>query len=608
MTIKELKSEFKELLEFKNDYIVGDIEAYLDDKNQFIFKLGVLFDGKSFYVSNDIHNFFEDIKYLLSKRQLKYVYFHNLDFDILFFLKNISFYNVQIINSGNLMIVFKDTENGVIFRNSLTILPMSLKKVVRDFLKIKWTEWENQKSEVLELDDKTLLEYCKRDTILTFLSITKIKKFMLEKYEIKDFLTIPSLAIKIYQKHFLNYEFDFMSYKAHRFFKEGFYFGGHTEKFIEGKYFFNSIEYYDVNSLYPSVMLNLKLNYSKFKAVKPNIKELFKLVYKKQHFYMDCEIIINSEDARVIPIKKNNANFYPFGKIRCKISHITFKYLLRVRGFRLVKIHYLLTHNNNNQVRAFKDYVATHYKLRKEDKGNDVIYKLLLNSLYGKFGQKEDITEVYINPSEDFENFDRLVNLEGLNIMAVRQSEMKHKPRYLRKDISGLITEQARIKMAEYRYKIRKCGINTVYQDTDSLLLPTKLENYYQLKDLVNNKELGKLKRENKETLKGWIVGLKFYGLFNKSEVKQAQKGVKDIRLYDYKQISYYQIIRKAKENKFYFRKKEDKKIDLTYYPKNFFYNSRFTKVKTFFRYGKFGIDRVPYHIMDLKERLDKTP
>lgn len=611
------KEYYKDSLKYKNNYsfLVGDIEATLDKNDEFVFSLGIFFDGTNFYIFYTLLDFYYGIiKYFSDnniKKKERKIYFHNLNFDIIFFLKEVHFgEELRVINSGNMMLQLSDEELN--FVNSISILPMSLKQVVKKWLSIDFKEWENQKSDIFGLSSEELELYCMRDNFLLFMGLYKIFNKIEIDYGIKSFLTIPSLSIKVFKKVFNDSVM--LENKASSFFKEDYYFGGHTEKFERGKYFYGdlSLNYYDVNSLYPYIMKDLEVNYSPFKMLKPTLKNVFKLLYEKKNFWIDCTIEIKSDLFRVIPVKFENKNYYPLGVFDCKISHLTLNFLRENNHLFLKEINGLITHTENTFSKPFKNYVKTFYDLRKSNIQYDMVYKLLLNSLYGKFGQNELQTTMVINP-KDFLKFESVKSFNNENFLCSLEEKGNYRIDYFRKDIAGLITEKSRLLMASNKIAFAKCGVKSIYQDTDSLIVDKKVEDYFQLSHMIDSKTLGLLKRENNKEIKDSIlIGLKLYYL---DENLSARKGLKNLRKYDYIRIALALIIKNfisniTKETKFFECSKCKKlfKNSLVYYPRLLFYNDRFTQPKTFINKGFFGIQRVPFYITEISEKLDKLP
>ncbi len=580
--IKNLSKDIKYFIGKKSSFWCGDIEAKLNENNEWEFVLGTMTNGEEFRTYDNIEYWFEDLEY-----EKITIYFHNLDFDILFFLKNknirTKIENSSIINSGNMMLSVNIA--GVEFRNSLSLFPMSLKNIVQKFLHEDNQEWENDKANVLDLDLNILSKYCMRDSYYLWVAIMKYSKFFKDKYGLKKLkLTAPSIALKVWEKNYLKDQ-TFISYnRLNNFFNNNYYFGGHTEKFIQGRYIWRNVNYYDVNSLYPSVMKELRFINSKYKRIKPTIKGLKKLVLEEKLFYCEVTINIDSEYLRFFPVfdAKEQVNKYPMGNIRVKLSEEGIDFILRWGSWdNIVEVHQILIGQEDKIIKPFEEYVNEIYSMRKSDKGNDMIFKLLLNSLYGKFGQKNQRDVKYINMTNKPKGkIKSMVTTEDMHITTVQENINSYSKKYLRKDIAGKITEVARLKMGNYINTIRKeFGENSViYTDTDSIITTACFENS-DLSNLIDNNQLGKLSNEIGCKDNVIILGQKMYHFYKSG--KKATKGVKDMNIKDFREI-----IKGSKGA-------------------NHFINKKFTKFHTLINKGFFGLQIAPYEIKMIRERLD---
>jgi len=158
--------------------------------------------------------------------------------------------------------------------------------------------------------------------------------------------------------------------------------------------------------------------------------------------------------------------------------------------------------------------------------------------------------------------------------------------------------------MCENRLRCFKNGVKVIYQDTDSMIVDKNFDTLYNMKEIVCNKTLGLFKRENEETLKN-CYGLKIYNL---DGVLQANKGLKNIKQGNYKSLAIaLEMENNVKKKYIHFRECKPE-IKLTEFSNRTFYNTRFTKVKTYFKTGFFGIQSVPHHITKVSEKLDQLP
>jgi DNA polymerase elongation subunit (family B) len=149
----------------------------------------------------------------------------------------------------------------------------------------------------------------------------------------------------------------------------------------------------------------------------------------------------------------------------------------------------------------FSKYVGDLFLLRQQYSKIDpmnYIAKLLLNSLYGRFGMnpikntqgfysKEDFFKIskdfniieYVNFLDDNKELSVYVNFENPTIL--------DKETNVSISIASAITSYARIFMAEFKRE----GYNLYYTDTDSIYIPYELP-----KNLISDKILGKFKLE----------------------------------------------------------------------------------------------------------------
>ena len=156
----------------------------------------------------------------------------------------------------------------------------------------------------------------------------------------------------------------------------------------------------------------------------------------------------------------------------------------------------------------FKSYVDTLYQLRLNyPKSNPMnfIAKLLLNSLYGRFGMIDSFPDITI--FDNFKSFKEWFNkynedvidwIElGNKILVQHRSEDKDQQNMLYGNlethnvsigIASAITAYARIHMSQFK---NNSDFNLFYSDTDSIYIDKPLP-----KDLINKNILGKMKLE----------------------------------------------------------------------------------------------------------------
>lgn len=139
----------------------------------------------------------------------------------------------------------------------------------------------------------------------------------------------------------------------------------------------------------------------------------------------------------------------------------------------------------------FKDYVETLYNLRLQyPKSNplNLIAKLLLNSLYGRFGMIDSFPNIDIMDVSDFIKFEELFSDDIIDfvqldnkIMVIYRSNQKnintlldgHKESHnVSIAIASAITAYARIHMSQFK---NNSDYNLFYSDTDSIYIDKPL-------------------------------------------------------------------------------------------------------------------------------------
>lgn len=183
----------------------------------------------------------------------------------------------------------------------------------------------------------------------------------------------------------------------------------------------------------------------------------------------------------------------------------------------------------------FNGYVSKLYKYRQsfnKSDPRDLICKLLLNSLYGRFGMSPRVEEWNLAPTDpqermDFLSLGKYENVQDIgDITLVSNVVIKNSLEEEVKDtiqistpIALFTTAYARILMSEYKIKYQD---NLYYSDTDSLILDRELP------EKEVSKGLGKFKLEY-TCQEGVFISPKVYALklTDGSEVIKV-KGLKE--------------------------------------------------------------------------------
>ena len=549
------------------------------------------------------------------------VYAHNLSgFDGIFLLKQLlTFGKVEplLFNSKLMSIKIKLNIEGykgktIVFKDSYLLLPQSLRKLCEAFNITKpkgyfpflltnvlykgvlpklefWTgitanEYESLINQYLGTTwsfKEEAIKYCKLDCQCLHEILIKFNELIFKhfKVNISYSLTLPALAMRIYKSQFMpkNTIYQLLGNIESNIRQS--YTGGAVDVYIphnrittttsDIKDIFKKLYVYDVNSLYPFIMANTPMPIGKPTYFEGDIRSLessaFGYFYCKitSPEYLENPIlqrkIITSEGIRTIAGLGSWEGWIFSGEMdyAMKLGY-TFEIL---KGYQFEKGY------------IFKDYVLKMYNLRMEYAKThpmNLIAKLLMNSLYGKFGMKLDTTRIEMfDTSNEMENsiFNELLEVSGETLqdfiqidshfITVRKSILSYK--YNEEDdmfhgldvniaIASAITAGARMWMSVFK---NNPLFNLFYSDTDSVVVDK------QLPEFMVGKELGQLKLEHVVT-KAVFLAPKVYGLVDVdgSEIIKVKGVVKemlaDIKVSDLEQLLTEDSSREFTQTKWY--------------------------------------------------------
>lgn len=498
-----------------------------------------LFDGMNYYNGNTKIAFINYIQYFLKKYNKIILFGHNINYDLKliqltgYFIQNenlklgkITLKRKKLILDGVVYIKYSNKKYSLEFLDSFNFFKTSLHNIALDLKLEKYADNEYDLSPELwnEYIKKNGIELCNKDTYIQY----KLYEYMNNDKLISWGISGANSSFKTYLSYFLPCEITTDDYINEIAIKG--YRGGRTENYIinENKPIF--LNDYDINSLYPYVMHENKYSIKFIGLSNENLDIILKNVVNQTFNYLiECDYYYENNLIRLPILLKGND-----GKLREYLNYenavITGKELLYlIKTGAKVKIKNCYKFENKY---LFKKYVEFFYYKKKNSKGMEKnFYKLLLNSLYGKFGQHKNTTEFY--------NYNSELGKELYNIYLSGMTKTKYngvtyslyndyyaqiikqKAKY-----SVLIAMEITANARLYNYDIQeKLGFeNIFYTDTDSFFTNKKLP------DSMINNELGNLKLEKKGY--AFIYAPKSYTFINKY--------YKNKKIFSYKNLSVY--------------------------------------------------------------------
>lgn len=276
------------------------------------------------------------------------------------------------------------------FNDSLLLLPASLEKLGKAFGGALKGDFDHTRSskctsyQDFEAIRTELLEYNKLDCLVLYQVLTVFGKLIFELFSVclADIPTISSLALIIYKTKFMdkNAQIPITDTKLYQKISSG-YTGGSVDVFVPRNKPGDLVYCYDINSLYPAVMNLYEYPIGTPKFVQGHVDLMdpatfgFLRVKVTSPKDLQLPLLQTKIDGRTVSPLGTWTGWYFSEELKLALT----------LGYKIEVLEAVLFERG----KIFKKYVETLYDLRKtfgsEDPRN-MICKLLLNSLYGKFG------------------------------------------------------------------------------------------------------------------------------------------------------------------------------------------------------------------------------
>jgi len=375
--------------------------------------------------------------------------------------------------SGILSFTVRTARNRIVFYDSSALFPFSLKKLTHSF-GVTHRKMEIDHSKVTRVTPQ-LLKYLKYDCIGLYESLKKFFKTPIIQ-DAGAAATLAGQALKVYRRRYLDRPIESLSVSCDHFMRRA-YAGGRTEIFkplFEGKRSAH-LHCYDVNSLYPFVMADYEFPGSCEEVTNE------KLDLSKMGF-IEGEVLVPEGTYLPLLWTRENQTFkkfiFPTGRFKGVWSTLELKEAIEL-GAKLTDFKQAYYFTNIGPI--FKKYVEDLYQMRldSKDEVQSIIAKLLLNSLYGRFGINREREKLVIDQGQ--QGIIPYLQLKSGIRIAKKPIDLKI---FSNVAIAAWVTALARIHMHRI---MRKCEKTLYYTDTDSL---------FTTEELPTGSGIGKLKLE----------------------------------------------------------------------------------------------------------------
>lgn len=273
------------------------------------------------------------------------------------------------------------------------------------------------------------------------------------------------------------------------------YLGGRVECFRLGK-IKGPVYQLDINSQYPSHMMTERFPTKLIGVYKrPTREEVYRWI-KEQSV---VALVVIETNEPVYPLLDGGKLLFPVGRFSCTLTTPELIHALTMKH--VSSITQMAVYESSC---LFRDFVAVLYGIRKTAAalGDTTLVwqvKILMNSLYGKFGQRGRFYEqTDTSPNDDIKVWTE-IDAETGQVRSMRQFagviqalSFDGESRDSHPAIAAHVTAYARLGL--WRLILRAGRPNVLYCDTDSLWVNAK--GYHALAGQIDANQLGKLKCE----------------------------------------------------------------------------------------------------------------
>jgi hypothetical protein len=515
--------------------VTCDIESFGLNATPQAFALGVVYDGDTYERFRDV----DSMRAYLTSRQMegKAVYAHNGGkYDYLAIFGNYwQFFgpdNVTMNESRFIQAVWHHPQRHHVtyFRDSLNIMPTSLAKIGERFgyeKGITPQKFIDGKPVPIEPSD---WEYCKRDCKLLW---DALSYFQSRLGGLRP--TLPSTAMAVFRREFFPSASPIRIAREEDLAFRDAYYGGRVEAYRLGKLPLPNYTY-DINSLYPCAMRRTAFPNPETLTEKSDVspRELVDDLLLAYEGFASVRVAHPQADLGYLPhVSADGKLLFPIGSFSGSWCFPELRYFLRHGGAieQVSRVVY-----GTRMPSPFVGYVDKYFAMKRDAQGFErEMAKLMLNALYGKFGEYHAQNQRYAEgfAEETLAEYRKVYG--DANWEPISRSRTDGYYTFPSRD-SGIaghsvfswasyITSEARVINLETQEELRQLG-EVFYTDTDSFTATCEIGTDVAPSRLKIGEELGALKLESQNKLE--IRGNKHYVLEDGSVVlKGVKRGAK---------------------------------------------------------------------------------
>ena len=524
-----------------NNVIVADLETSIVNQTHVPIALG-FYTGKQLKIYNaqTERNLVEGfLTSLLNLPGDKLIYLHNFArFDSFFLIRGFLELGLKpemIIRDGQVYsLILKVGKTQLHFKDSYLTIPFSLEKAAKLFnhhhfkTEISLDKLANWQANLTEIEN-----YLKNDLLTLYELVIRFNAFMQHNFkaEIYYTLTLPSLSQKIFLTQFYTGKYINLSANQDEFIRAS-YLGGVVDVYRpEGK----DLVVLDFNSMYPAIMARTKFGTGRAKFIH-EVNDLYSFCQREVAFVKVKVTCRSGLRLPLLALKFKQKNIQPTGTFIVTVYSKEILYCLdHYPDF--YKFEFISAAYFEETACVFSGYINQLYALRvkyrsNKDEAGEKLIKLMMNSLYGRFGIKvyDNQTKLVDDKEANTLLANEYLNTLPLKVVSDKLSVITYENSKARKDLllkqfksrvdwAAIITAEGRMLMQRL-----KSLVDVLYSDTDSLVIERK--DLPKLIDWIDPDKLGYLKVEGEYTY-GIFIAPKVYLLKKNDQYIIKIKGVK---------------------------------------------------------------------------------
>lgn len=360
-----------------------DFEWYPDTLR---LRLCGLWDDGRYYSFTTIDGFFDHVL----RREYRGTWFFahaGGTSDFLFFLEWIQRHDqyqvsIRYSSSAAVHVEFQRGKDKWVFVDSFFLLRTSLRKIAK-FVNMEKGGAEGSTS-IFETQNETeLREYNALDCEILYVALQQFADFL---YSIGGELrpTMASCALALFRRKYLRT--DIRTHKAANNTLRQAYIASRVEVFRKQG---EELWQYDINSSFP---------YSMTRPAPGNLRMVTTRVPpgENEMFFADATIEVPDTHIPPLPYRTAGKVYFPTGTWRSWFSGVDFREA--EKHGRIVKVHQAWIYEPRLDMAGYVEDIYERRRVAAEGSFEKEVYKLLMNSLYGKFGEQTEKTSMIVNP------------------------------------------------------------------------------------------------------------------------------------------------------------------------------------------------------------------